>query len=134
MSSAKRLIFVSTFNQQLIVTAGGPERCSTVRSHTLTFVTVAPGCHIRLHSHTNAAAGEDYAHNRRRRTPAVGFGNWPRQIRLASDLTESGTKLRSRVLHLRSSTDFKSGRRARSDQGERFAERLKSPVQSHFSP
>src|SRR5258707_3054559 len=33
--------------------------------------------------------------------PAVGFGNWPRQIRLASDLTESGTKLRSRVLHLK---------------------------------
>ena len=42
-------------------------------AHTLTFVTVAPGCHIRLHSHTNAAAGEDYAHNRRRRTASRGI-------------------------------------------------------------
>ena len=42
-------------------------------AHTLTFVTVAPGCHIRLHSHTNAAADEDYAHNRRRRTASRGI-------------------------------------------------------------
>jgi hypothetical protein len=70
-------------------------------AHTLTFVTVAPGCHIRLHSHTNAAAGEDYAHNRRRRTASREIRKLASPNSSTSDLTESGTKLRSGVLHLK---------------------------------
>jgi hypothetical protein len=70
-------------------------------AHTLTFVTVAPGCHIRLHSHTKPQLVRNMRTSVGGVQPAVRFGNWPRQIRLASDLTESGTKLRSRVLHLK---------------------------------
>jgi len=49
MSSAKRLIFVSTFNRSSSSLPEARAVLDRAVAHTLTFVTVAPGCHIRLH-------------------------------------------------------------------------------------
>src|SRR5258708_6377096 len=102
MSSAKRLIFVSIFNRSsssLPEAPGGARPCG--RAHFDIRHGGAWMSHQTAQSHTNAAAGEDYAHNRRRRTASRGIRKLASPNRPASDLTESGTKLRSRVLHLK---------------------------------